>query len=70
MQPVENDNKLQPVKLEDPDIATYPTGTAYDFDAGLTNNVSEQVESPKMLLERVLIDDEKILDTFDVKVCD
>ena len=25
--------------VEDPDIAKYPTGTAYTFDAGLTNNV-------------------------------
>lgn len=49
------------------DVRDYPTGTAYDFDAGLTNNVCNQTETPKQFLERILLDDEEILDTFDVK---
>jgi len=51
----------------DPDIAKYPTGTAYDLDAGLSHNVAAQVETPKSFLERVLVDDEVVVDTFDVK---
>jgi len=51
----------------DDSIATYPTGTAQDLDAGLSYNVIEQVETPKSFLERVLVDDEVVLDSFDVK---
>jgi hypothetical protein len=53
-------------KIDD-GIATYPTGTAHDLDAGLSYNVIEQVETPKSFLERVLVDDEVVLDQFDCK---
>lgn len=60
-------DKVNNVDEPDPDIAKYPTGTAYDFDAGLSHNVAAQVETPKTFLERVLVDDEVVVDTFDVK---
>ena len=44
-----------------------PTGTAYEHDPGLSDNVTDQVETPQELLKRIIVDDESILSTFDVK---
>ena len=55
------------VESTETDQREYPTGTAYDLDPGLTNNVVDQVETPNQLLARILLDDEQVVDTFDVK---
>ena len=36
---VDKNDNAEAAEEKDPDIAEYPTGTAYSFDAGLTNNM-------------------------------
>jgi len=62
-----NDSSASETTDVNPDVAKYESGTAYTFDAGLTNNVVNLVETPEQYLKRSLVDDEVILDTFDVK---
>lgn len=42
-------------------------GVAFEHDAGLSDNLRNQVDTPKSFLERTLIDDEYVVETFDVK---
>jgi len=41
--------------------------SAHSLDSGLTHNVIDRMETPQQFLQRVLLDDEKVLDTFDIK---
>lgn len=41
--------------------------SAHNLDPGLTNNVIDRTETPKHFLERILVHDEKVMETFDVK---
>ena len=42
-------------------------GVAFEHDAGLSDNLQNQIDTPQSFLERTLIDDEFVVETFDVK---
>ena len=60
------DDKIQPTADGEPDHSTFTT-TPNDLDPGLTTNLVEVLETPKMFIRRVLIEGEEVVSTFDVK---